>query len=95
MISLVCGGNFISLGPAGIDIKGTLVNVNTGGSKGSGSAISPQAAKKYKDAMTSEGGSKPADPVAPTAPTAFSPKASSFVVAAATGAPFVSSNCPG
>ena len=95
MISLVCGGNFISLGPAGIDIKGTLVNVNTGGSKGSGSAISPQAAKKYKDAMTSEGGSKPADPVAPTAPTAFSPKASSFLVAAATGAPFVASNCPG
>jgi len=95
MISLVCGGNFISLGPAGIDIKGTLVNVNSGGAKGSGSAISPQAAKKYKDAMTSEGGSKAADPVAPTAPTAFSPKASSFLVAAATGAPFVASNCPG
>ena len=95
MISLVCGGNFISLGPAGIDIKGTLVNVNTGGAKGSGSAISPQAAKKYKDAMTSEGGAKPKDPVAPTPPDAFSPKASSFVVAAATGAAFVASNCPG
>jgi type VI secretion system secreted protein VgrG len=95
MVSLVCGANFITLGPAGIDIKGTMVNVNTGGSKGSGSAISPQAAKAHKDAMTSEGGAKPRDPVAPTPPTAFSPQASSFVVAAATGAPFVSSNCPG
>jgi len=95
MVSLVCGANFITLGPAGIDIKGAMVNVNTGGSKGSGSPISPQAAKAHKDAMTSEGGAKLAAPAAPTPPTAFSPKASSFVVAAATGAPFVSSNCPG
>ena len=95
MVSLVCGSNFLTVGPAGIDIKGMMVNVNTGGSKGSGSSISPQAPKDGKDAMTSDGGAALDAPTAPTAPTAFSPKASSFLTAAATGAPFVSSSCPG
>jgi type VI secretion system secreted protein VgrG len=95
MVSLVCGGNFITIGPSGVDIKGTMVNVNTGGSKGDGSDISPQPPKSGKDAMTSTGGSPTAQPTAPTPPVAFSPKASSFQVAAATGAPFVSSSCPG
>jgi type VI secretion system secreted protein VgrG len=95
MVSLVCGGNFVTVGPSGVDIKGIMVNVNSGGSKGSGSAISPQAPKDGKDAMTSAGGSATKAPTAPTPPTAFSPKASSFLVAAATAAPFVSSSCPG
>jgi type VI secretion system secreted protein VgrG len=95
MVSLVCGGNFVTVGPSGVDIKGIMVNVNSGGSKGSGSAISPQAPKDAKDAMTSEGGSATAVPAAPPAPAAFSPKASSFKLAAVTGAPFVSSSCPG
>lgn len=95
MVSLVCGGNFVTVGPAGVDIKGMMVNVNTGGSKGSGSAIKPQPPKAHKEAMTSKGGAKTANPAAPPAPKAFSPQASSFQVAAATGAPFVASNCPG
>ena len=95
MVSLVCGGNFVTLSPAGVDIKGIMVNVNSGGSKGSGSAVSPQPPKNVKEAMTSEGGAAVAQPSAPTAPTAFSPKASSFLTAAKTGAPFVSSSCPG
>jgi type VI secretion system secreted protein VgrG len=95
MVSLVCGGNFVTVGPSGVDIKGIMVNVNSGGSKGSGSAISPQAPKDGKVAMTSEGGAATKAPTAPTPPTAFSPKASSFLVAAATAAPFVSSSCPG
>ena len=95
MVSLVCGGNFVTLSPSGVDIKGIMVNVNGAGSKGSGSAISPQAPKDGKLAMTSDGGAVIAAPTAPTAPTAFSPKASSFKLAAATGAPFVSSSCPG
>jgi type VI secretion system secreted protein VgrG len=94
-VSLVCGGNFITLSAAGVDIKGTMVNVNSGGSAGSGSAISPQPPKDGKDAMTSEGGDEIDAPTAPTAPTAFSPLASSFKVAAATAAPFVSSSCAG
>jgi type VI secretion system secreted protein VgrG len=94
-VSLVCGGNFVTVGPSGVDIKGIMVNVNSGGSKGSGSAISPQPPKDGKDAMTSAGGSATKAPTAPAPPTAFSPKASSFLVAAATAAPFVSSSCPG
>jgi len=95
MVSLVCGGNFVTLSPAGVDIKGIMVNVNSGGSKGSGSAINPHPPKDAKLAMTSEGGAAVAKPTAPPAPTAFSPKASSFKLAAATGAAFVSSSCPG
>jgi type VI secretion system secreted protein VgrG len=88
-VSLKVGGNFIDIGPAGIFIKGTMVMVNSGGSAGSGSGASPLAVKAAKDAMTSAGGTAAAKPVAPTPPTAFSPKASSFMVAAATAAPFV------
>ena len=95
MVSLVCGGNFVTVGPAGVDIKGMLVNVNTGGSKGSGSAIKPQPPKAHKEAMTSSGGNTTKVAAPPPAPKAFSPQASSFQVAAATGAPFVASNCPG
>jgi len=95
MVSLVCGGNFVTLSPSGVDIKGIMVNVNGAGSKGSGSAISPQPPKDAKEAMTSDGGSATAKPAAPPKPAEFSPKASSFKVAAATGAPFVSSSCPG
>ena len=95
MVSLVCGGNFVTVGPSGVDIKGIMVNVNSGGSKGSGSSISPQAPKDGKEAMKSEGGAATQAPAPPPAPTAFSPKASSFLVAAATAAPFVSSSCPG
>jgi len=95
MVSLVCGGNFVTLSPAGVAIKGTMVHVNGPGSAGSGSPISPEAPKAAKEAMTSEGGTATAKPAAPPKPTAFSPKASSFKVAAATGAPFVSLSCPG
>lgn len=95
MVSLVCGGNFVTIGPTGVDIKGMMVNVNSGGSKGSGSAINPTAPKDGKEAMTSDGGSAVAKPAPPTAPTAFSPQATSFKVAASTGAAFVSASCAG
>jgi len=95
MVSLVCGGNFVTLSPAGVAIKGTMVHVNGPGNAGSGSPISPHAPKAAKEAMTSEGGTAAAKPAAPPKPAAFSPKASSFKLAAATGAPFVSSSCPG
>ncbi len=94
-VSLVCGGSFITLMPSMIAIKSAMVMVNSGGSAGSGTGASPQAPKDAKEAMTSEGGSPASDPVAPPKPTAFSPKASSFLVAAKTGAPLVSESCPG
>ncbi len=89
MVSLVVGGNFITIDASGVSIKGTMVNVNSGGSAGSGTAAAPHAVKPYTGAMTSEGGTPLTAPAAPTPPTAFSPQASSFLVAAATAAPFV------
>jgi type VI secretion system secreted protein VgrG len=89
MVSLVVGGNFITIDASGVSIKGTMVNVNSGGSAGSGTAAAPHAVKPYTAAMTSDGGTPLTAPTAPTPPTAFSPQASSFLVAAATAAPFV------
>jgi len=43
-ISLKCGGNFISITPMGIDIKGTLVKINSGGmAKSAEKALTPAA----------------------------------------------------
>ena len=70
-------------------ISGPMVQVNSGGSAGQGSPAQPDAPKDPKDAMTSSGGSPLTAPKAPTPPKAFSPQASSFQVAASTGAAFV------
>jgi type VI secretion system secreted protein VgrG len=88
-VTLKVGGNFIDINPGGIFIKGTMVMVNSGGSAGTGTAASPIAPKDGKLAMTSEGGSAITAPTPPSPPTAFSPQASSFKLAAVTGAPFV------
>ena len=88
-VTLKVGGNFIDINPGGIFIKGTMVMVNSGGSAGSGTAASPITAKDGKLAMTSEGGSPITAPTPPTPPASFSPQASSFKLAAVTGAPFV------
>ena len=49
-ISLKVGGNFIDINPAGVFIKGTMVMINSGGSAGSGSGCSPDAAQAPKEA---------------------------------------------
>lgn len=48
-ICLKVGGNYIKIGPAGIEIEGTMVRVNCGGSPSQGSTVSktePDAPKK-------------------------------------------------
>ncbi|MDE2368869.1 MAG: type VI secretion system tip protein VgrG [Burkholderiales bacterium] len=52
-ISLVVGGNSVVLSPAGVSITGTIVQINSGGSPGSGSPPQPVA---------------PSDPPPPDAP---------------------------
>jgi type VI secretion system secreted protein VgrG len=49
-ISLKGPGGFINIGPSGIDIQGILVNINSGGSPGSGSGASPSAPEDAKEA---------------------------------------------
>jgi len=40
-------GGFVDIGPAGVTIQGTLVNINSGGAAGSGSGSSPQAPRDF------------------------------------------------
>jgi type VI secretion system secreted protein VgrG len=47
-ISLVGPGGFIDIGPTGVTIQGILVNINSGGSKGSGKGCKPKEAKEAK-----------------------------------------------
>jgi type VI secretion system secreted protein VgrG len=48
-------GGFVDIGPAGVTIQGTLVNINSGGAAGSGSGSKPAGPATAKEA-------KPADP---------------------------------
>ncbi len=48
-------GGFVDIGPAGVTIQGTLVNINSGGSAGSGAGCSPESPLE----------AKPAEPAAP------------------------------
>jgi type VI secretion system secreted protein VgrG len=90
-ISLKVGGNFINITPAGVDIQGTLVKINSGGSAGSGSGSSPKAPTDAKEADTGEPGTKDEPPPAPAPPpvTTYSPQAVALQQAAQSGAPFV------
>jgi type VI secretion system secreted protein VgrG len=56
-LTLKAGPAFVTLGPAGVDISGPMVKINSGGAAGSGGGCSPTAP------------SAPAAPTAPTAPT--------------------------
>jgi type VI secretion system secreted protein VgrG len=47
-ISLIGPGGFVDIGPAGVTIQGTLVQINSGGSHGSGTAAQPQDPKQPK-----------------------------------------------
>tara|TARA_R110002096_G_scaffold123870_3_gene267828 strand:- start:4545 stop:6803 length:2259 start_codon:yes stop_codon:yes gene_type:complete len=42
-LTLKAGGGFITIGPAGVDITGPMVKINSGGAAGSGSGASPKA----------------------------------------------------
>ncbi|WP_448213872.1 type VI secretion system Vgr family protein [Colwellia sp. MEBiC06753] len=47
-VTLKVGGSFVSVGPAGVDISGPLVKINSGGAAGSGSGSKPIAPKAIK-----------------------------------------------
>ncbi|MGA2648896.1 MAG: type VI secretion system tip protein TssI/VgrG [Terracidiphilus sp.] len=88
-LSLVCAGNFVTIGPSGVAISGTMVLINSGGAAGSGSAgqtgnpASPNApdATKYSDA-SGGGAFNPAAPI----PAATLPSISGAQVSTVTGA---------
>ncbi|WP_419807510.1 type VI secretion system Vgr family protein [Sphingomonas sp.] len=49
-LTIKAAGGFISIGPAGVTIQGTMVLINSGGAAGSGSGSSPAAPVDAKDA---------------------------------------------
>lgn len=89
-ISLKVGGNFIDIGPSGVTIKGTMVLINSGGSAGSGSGASPEAATEPTEADNAEAGELSEierEPV-PLDPAVWGPMAKALTRASETGAPF-------
>jgi type VI secretion system secreted protein VgrG len=86
-LSLKVGGNFITLNSGGVFIKGTMVMINSGGAAGSGSGASPQAPKPPKEPAQSKGGDVTQAPTRQK-PTAYSPQANMFKMAADSGTPF-------
>jgi type VI secretion system secreted protein VgrG len=86
-LSLKVGGNFITIDQSGIAIKGTLVQINTGGAAGTGSGAEPAEATLPEEAGNSQGGDMPPPPTK-VAPSAYSPQAQMFEMAAASGTPF-------
>ncbi len=57
-LSLVVGGNFVTIGPAGVAITGTMVMINSGGAAGSGTPANPVAPKDPIDPDIADDGSK-------------------------------------
>jgi type VI secretion system secreted protein VgrG len=49
-LSLKAAGGFVDIGPAGVTIQGTMVQINSGGAAGSGSGVKKQTPKKPKKA---------------------------------------------
>ncbi|HUU20655.1 MAG TPA: type VI secretion system tip protein VgrG [Sedimentisphaerales bacterium] len=89
-LSIKAGSSFVDLGPAGVSISGTLVNINSGGSAGSGAGCKPDAPKEPKEAATADPGqtSEPPRPPEPPTPVQFSPQATVLKEAAKDGTPF-------
>jgi len=53
-LTLKAGSNFVSIGPMGVDISGSLVNINSGGAPGSGSGCQPTEPQSPEEAAPSE-----------------------------------------
>ncbi len=89
-LTIKAGSSFVDLGPAGVSISGTLVNINSGGAAGSGSGCSPDAPKLPQEAATAEPGevSAPPKPPKPPTPVTFSSQATVMKKAAKDGTPF-------
>jgi len=82
-------GGFVDIGPAGVTIQGTLVNINSGGAAGAGSGCSPATPKDPKEAATARPGQASQPPPRRQRPTpaSYSPAALVLREAAQNGTP--------
>lgn len=89
-LSLKVGGSFVNIGPAGVDISGSMVKINSGGSAASGSGCSPDSPDEPEEADTADPGSESELPsLTPEEVSAMelTPQAISFSQAAENGTP--------
>jgi type VI secretion system secreted protein VgrG len=102
-VTMKVGGNFVSIGPQGVTISGTMVMINSGGAAGSGAGCTVETPKPPKEADNAEPGQKTAvksskPPPNPNSYTALSssggsPKAAMLTQAAQNGTPFCAGGC--
>jgi len=83
-LTIKVGGSFVVIDSKGVSISGPMVNINSGGSAGSGSGCTPQPPEEPKDAIESTSG----DPEKPPKPTSYGPTAITLKQASRSGAPF-------
>ncbi|MGG7568178.1 type VI secretion system Vgr family protein [Rhodovulum sp. DZ06] len=92
-LTLKVGGNFVVISQMGVDIKGAMVKINSGGSAGSGPGTAAQAAEAPEEPMEDEPGSEaPAargrDWEAALRAISSNPAAAAMLAASKSGAPF-------
>ena len=89
-MSLTCGSNFITITPAGIDIQGTLVNINSGGSANAGFGVRPPDLKPAQYAANAKPGEKSNVAATParTKATKYGPTAVGLKRGSQSGTPF-------
>jgi type VI secretion system secreted protein VgrG len=88
-LSLVGSGGFVTIGPAGVAISGTMVLINSGGAAGSGSAGSTPSPKSPKDPDKAEdatAGSSGTAPSSSSSPSSSPTPSVSAPIPAAAGA---------
>jgi type VI secretion system secreted protein VgrG len=72
-LTIKAGGSFVDIGPAGVSITGTMVQINSGGSPGAGSGSSPEAPKEPLEADSADPGGKAETQSSPSQPSPGSP----------------------
>lgn len=73
-LTIKVGSNFVDIGPAGVTIQGAMVNINSGGSAGTGSGASPGEPALPMEADTAVPGKKATvEPAAPLAADSLPP----------------------
>jgi len=83
-LSIKAGSSFVDLGPAGVSISGTMVNINSGGAAGSGAGCSPDPPKLPEEADQAE----PGETAEPPKAKEYSPQAVTLKWCAISGTPF-------
>ena len=93
-ITLKVGGNFITINSSGVNVKGSIINLNSGGAAGSGKGSSPEAPtaptepKEADKADPGELSAVAAEPMTKDPAELSSTQAKTMVEAAASGTPF-------